>query len=333
MLLRHSLILPVALLGLCSGCSNSAPEKQFPTSTTATPDAVAPGPEKLAVEHLPNAWRLTENVISGGLPEGDVAFQELADLGVKTVISVDGMAPDVETAKKYGLRYVHLPHGYDGIPESRAQELAKAVRDLPGGIYIHCHHGKHRSPAAATVACIGAGLLLPSMGESILKTAGTSEHYRGLYQAAREAHPLDQALLDALQVEYPEKAAIPPLADAMINLEHTHDHVKQIAAAQWKAPPKHPALDPAHEALLLREHYTEMLRMDEIAQRPEDFRTILKEGETAGQLLDDALRATPVNAEQALAALNVISQGCSTCHKAHRDTPLSEKPAENSPDL
>ena len=41
-----------------------------------------------------------------------------------------------QLAKKYGMRYVHLPHGYDGIPEERIAELAKAVRDLPQpGLY------------------------------------------------------------------------------------------------------------------------------------------------------------------------------------------------------
>ncbi|HEX5033790.1 MAG TPA: hypothetical protein VFW62_04865, partial [bacterium] len=86
--------------------------------------------EKVAAKHLPNVVRVHSKVISGGLPEGDAGFKELQDLGVKTVISVDGARPDVDLAKKYGLRYVHLPHGYDGIPQSRLEELAKAVRDL-----------------------------------------------------------------------------------------------------------------------------------------------------------------------------------------------------------
>jgi hypothetical protein len=70
---------------------------------------------QLASQHLPNLVRVHEKVISGGLPEGDAAFQELAALGVKTIISVDGMTPDVGMAAKHGLRYVHLPHGYDGM--------------------------------------------------------------------------------------------------------------------------------------------------------------------------------------------------------------------------
>ena len=116
-------------------------------------------PAKIETLHLPNVVVVHPNVISGGLPESDLAFQELRSLGVKTVISVDGMKPDTLAAKKCGLRYVHLPHGYNGVPPQRIAELAKAVSTLDGPIYIHCHHGKHRSPAAASVACFAAGLI------------------------------------------------------------------------------------------------------------------------------------------------------------------------------
>ena len=80
-------------------------------------------PQRIASTHLPNAYRLHAKVISGGQPEGDAAFKELRDLGVRTIISVDGATPDVATANKYGLRYVHLPHGYDDISTTRAKEL------------------------------------------------------------------------------------------------------------------------------------------------------------------------------------------------------------------
>jgi protein tyrosine/serine phosphatase len=61
------------------------------------------------------------------------------------------------------------------ISQERTKELAKADRELAGPIYLHCHHGKHRSPAAAVVACVTAGLILPHAALPILRTAGTSE--------------------------------------------------------------------------------------------------------------------------------------------------------------
>ena len=284
-------------------------------------------PIKVDAPHLPNAFRLHEKVISGGLPEGDEAFEELKHLGVKTVISVDGAKPDVAIAKKYGMRYVHLPHGYDGIPEGRAQELAKAVHDLPGPIYIHCHHGKHRSPAAATVACVATGLLEPADALGVLTTAGTSKNYRGLYQSAESARRIDDTKLAALKADFPETANLPPMAEAMVAIEHTHDHLKSIAAAKWKSPPDHPDLDPAHEVLLLREHFTEFLRTDAVKLEPARFGELAKEGEAAAGDLETILREPSLSADRATKAFEKVTNNCTACHREFRDVPLGEKSA------
>ena len=302
-------------------------------STSAEHDQPVPvtaRPEKIAAEHLPNAYRIHPKVISGGLPDGEAGFQELESLGVKTVITVDGAQPDVELARKHGMRYVHLPHSYDGIPENRARELAKAVRDLDGPIYIHCHHGKHRSPAAAAVACVSAGLLAPEAAKSVLETAGTSANYRGLYQSAESARQLESRLLDELEAEFPETAPVPPMAEAMIGIEHVHDHLNAIAANNWQKLAKHPDLDPAHEALLLREHYTELMRTDAAQAEPEGFQKLLAEGEAAAQSLEDAVRAWQAGdsddtAISAKSALERVSANCKACHQTYRDVPLGEK--------
>lgn len=287
--------------------------------------------EKLPSKNLPNAVKLHSKVISGGLPEGDAAFQELKDLGIKTVISVDGAKPDVEMAKKYGLRYVHLPHGYDGIPELRIEELAKAVRDLPGPIYIHCHHGHHRSPAAASAACVGAGLIDPKDARQVLVVAGTSESYRGLYQSAQNAKRIDDAVLDALKAEFPATAKLPPMAEAMVSVEHAHDHLKLFLANKWQPIKDQPALEPDHEALLLREHFTELLRTKEVMSKARRYQELMKEGEAAAGELEAAVKKwmaegrpekTP---DTFVTRMDRITKNCTACHKQFRDVPLGEK--------
>jgi protein tyrosine phosphatase (PTP) superfamily phosphohydrolase (DUF442 family) len=287
-------------------------------------------PERLTAPGLPNAFRLHARVISGGEPAGDEAFAALQDLGVQTIISVDGAKPQLDLARKHGLRYVHLPHGYDGVPEARAKELAKAVRDLPGPIYIHCHHGKHRSPTAATVACVAAGLLAPEQALSVLTTAGTSENYRGLYQSAQSARQLDANLLDELRAEFPETVKVPPIADAMVQIEHTHDHLKQFAAANWRPLDKQPDLEPAHEALLLKEHYRELARTPDAQNQPAAFRQLLTESEQTAASLESLLanwqkagRPQPVPAKITI-TFAAAAQNCTTCHQKFRDVPLTE---------
>ncbi|TWT47980.1 hypothetical protein KOR42_40640 [Thalassoglobus neptunius] len=289
---------------------------------------------KMESDHLPNPVRIHPKVISGGLPESDEAFQELADLGVKTIISVNGMTPDIETAGKYGLRYVHLPHGYDGISDQRTKELAKAVRDLEGPIYIHCHHGKHRSPAAASVACVSAGLIPSELAIPILKLAGTNPGYVGLYDSARRASAFETQLLDQLEVEFKEIQEIPPMAEAMVHLSHANDHVALIAEAGWTSPEDHPDLDPSHEVLLLRELFTELLRTEEVASEPEDFRAWLANSEAAAKELRRELEkwkaagSDPEKTAHFAKFTQRISASCKACHVKYRDIPISQPQAQ-----
>lgn len=309
----------LAMMILCiAGCA-SQPQSQ-PVVAKPAPAKI----KKLAAKHLPNAVRVHERVISGGMPEGDASFAELKELGIKTVISVDGAKPDVALAQKYGMRYVHLPHGYDGVPATRAKELAKAVRDLPGPIYIHCHHGKHRSPAATAVACVGAGLIGKDDAAKVLQAAGTSEAYRGLFQSAAAAHPLDQALLDALQADFPAIAKLPAMAGAMVEIEHIHDRLQAIERSGWKTPVDMPALEPDHEALLLREHFTELLRTKEVQAKSAKFQQLTKEAESAALALEEGLKSAASPAESSKLLL-AVSNNCKACHTAFRDVPLGEK--------
>ena len=281
--------------------------------------------QRLESQHLPNLVQVHRKVISGGLPEGDAAFRELAARGIKTIISVDGAKPDVDAAKRFGLRYVHLPHGYDGVPEARVKELAKAVRELPGPIYVHCHHGKHRSPAAAAAACVAAGFTSPELAVPILELAGTSKNYRGLYRSVESVQPIDPSELDRLKVEFKPTVQIPPLAEAMVSIGHVHDRLRRIEEANWAATEQHPDLDPIHEALMLREHFTELLRTPEVWREPEDFRRMLRASESAAKSLQESLTRwkarTPRNTPppSVAAACDLIRDNCKACHVRYRD--------------
>ena len=299
---------------------------------TTSPTAARLAPFKLDTKHLPNAIQIHERVASGGQPDGEQGFLELKELRFKTIVSVDGAKPDVAIARQFGLRYVHLPHGYSGIDPERVSELAKAIRDLDGPIYIHCHHGKHRSPAAAAVACISAGLIEPDPTCSILKLAGTSENYRGLFDVVKSAHRIAESSLDAIQPEFPESAKLPPMAVAMVDLERTYAQLEQLAHSQWKPSADHPALDPAHEALLLREQFTEMLRMESVVPRTVAFRKFLIESKSDAKLLEETLRmkkqeqnASPSASSRLSELFARISANCTNCHQQYRDAPIERK--------
>jgi len=264
---------------------------------------------------LDNAHWLTDSVLCGAQPEGEAAFTELAVLGVKTVISVDGGRPDAAAARRHGIRTVHLPIGYDGVPADRARELAKAILELPGPVYIHCHHGLHRSPAAAAVGCIVAGLMSNEQGVGAMKALGTGAQYLGLWASARDARPAEASALRDLSVEFREAAPIPPLAEAMVGLDEAFERLRRCAEAGWIRPAGHPDLGPSHEALRVRESLAEILRTDDCRSRPQEFRSWMEGARSAAERLEAGLRA----GEPADPLLAALRQSCADCHKSYRN--------------
>lgn len=313
----------MAIVG-CDPATNATSRHGIPASNK---------PARIATDFIPNAVRVHEKVISGGLPEGENAFKELKSLGIQTIVCVDGAKPDVEMASQFGLRYVHLPHGYDGISEKRGQELAKAVRDLEGPVYIHCHHGKHRSPAAAAVACVGAGFIPSSDALAILKLAGTSSDYHGLYRSTREARQIDDETFNELKVAFRPVVEIPPMADAMVELDMTFHHLQQLSENGWKALPKHSDISPAHEALILREHFVELLRTEETKSYPSEFSDLLAHSIEAAKEIESMVKGISSSTnhhrpdtvpnrdavKQLDQMLNQIRLDCRRCHEAYRN--------------
>jgi protein tyrosine phosphatase (PTP) superfamily phosphohydrolase (DUF442 family) len=281
-----------------------------PTTFPAVPDQ----------EHLHNAHVVIPGkVISGAQPEGEESFAALQQLGVKTIITVDGAKPDVETARKYGMRYVHLPIGYDGVPDDTGKAIAKAIKELPGPVYVHCHHGKHRSAAAVAVACVNNGMLPKSKAEDVLRTFGTGAEYGGLWASARDAGLLEESELRDLKVEFVEHAEIGEYAEAMVHVDQHWDNIKLIQKAGWRQPPGHSDLDPAHEALQTREMLHEGGRLDSTGDRPAEFKEQLERAEEAVEALRVILAKKPVDTAAADAKFKVASETCATCHKAYRN--------------
>jgi len=258
-----------------------------------------------------NVHRLNARVVSGSSPEGEIGFAELRRMGVRTVLSVDGAAPDADAAARHGLRYVHLPIGYDGIPPERLKELAKALRDSPGPIYIHCHHGRHRGPAAAVAAtmCLDR-TLTPEQAVTWMRKAGTDPHYRGLYALPRLLKRPTGTELDAIPTAVTTKTVVPDLAKRMVLVDETWDHLKAMRTNRWNKLADRPDLDAAHEALLLTEHFREAGRLPQRAAMP------WREAEAESKALEAALRSGTSNIETAFQA---AARRCTSCHAANRD--------------
>ena len=319
--LTYLLLLALSLVWSFASAQNrltADPPTESSRAVIARPD-----PAKIEASGLHNVYRITNKLYSGSSPDGEEGFRSLQKLGVKTVISVDGARPDAATARKYGMRYVHIPFGYDGIPTQQVLRLAKAVRDLPGAVDVHCHHGKHRGPAAAAAIhlCLdekcGTEEALAEM-----KRAGTDLRYTGLYALPKSLIRPSPRDLDRVPADFPEVAKVSDLAEFMVAIDARWENLKKIKAAGWQTPSDHPDLDPAHEALQLVEQFREASRLHIVSERPEEFRTWLTAAVDEAGGLERAFgtrKAPEVERLSADKAFVEVGASCARCHAKYRD--------------
>ena len=303
--------------GLLPGCGGVTPDvaAEQPSQTRSPQPIVSPG--------LHNTFRLTDWLLSGSRPEGDSGFLSLQELGVRTIISVDGDRPDTATARQRGLRYVHIPIGYDGIPQGKLMQLVKAARDLPRPIYVHCHHGKHRGPAAAVAiqACLDDRCTI-DRALATMRTLGTDSKYRGLFASVQRIERPSAEQLDAISDDFPETAPVSSFVERMVEIDHTWDRLQKLHAANWKIPTDESDLDPADAALQLVEHYREAARLSDPSQRSTEMQGLLRSAEESAIQMERTLRELPTRPLDPKALEPHFQQckvACATCHAKFRD--------------
>ena len=289
------------------------------TPAAATEQKTAPTGPAVPVDLGPihNGFQLSRNIYSGSCPYGDAGFKALAAKGIKTIITVDGARPDEATAKKYGMRYVHIPVTYSGITRAQALSIARAVRDLPGPVFIHCHHGKHRGPTAAILAIMVNEGWTTDQAQAAMTQAGTAPGYKGLWANAREWKQPTKEELDKADNTFPANVKIEGTAAVMVDIDERWEHLGEVRQADWSTPANHPDIDPPHEALILREHFTELLRLPETAKMPADYREKLTQAAAAALTLEEAIREKDKGKAQQ--AYKDIDAACGSCHAAYRN--------------
>ena len=318
------LIVLVTTLAFQDGAQRETQRVSKPAQDPANPSSA-----KIELPGIQNVFRITDKLLSGSSPEDETGFKSLQKLGVKTIISVDGAQPDLKNAHKFGMRYVHIPIGYDGVPREAALRMAKAVRDLPGPVYIHCHHGQHRGPASAAVI----HLVLDSnctvdQALAEMKRAGTDPKYKGLYAAPVDMRKVSNINLDDVRSDFPESIKPAAFADVMVHVDEQWDKIKLVKGAAWQTPKDHPDVSPAHEALLLVEQFREAARLPSHDSRPKDFRDWLQEVQVHAEKLEAILQSganAQVDTDAAEQAFRAVNATCTRCHARYRDVPQAER--------
>lgn len=304
-----------------SGTPPTAVHTEAHPTMSATVKAPVVGATKAVdLPGLHNVVAYADAAYGGAQPEDAEAFDTLKALGVKTVISVDGAVPDVAAAEARGIRYIHLPIGYNGFDDARRLQITKAlqVAEAAGPVYLHCHHGKHRSAGALGAGLVSLGRITPVQAFEHMKASSCSPSYKGLWAVVQNAKPVSSDELKALKSDLPAVSRPSGIVQGMVELDQYNDYMKEIEKAGWKVPADNPDLVPDRVAARMSEMFATLEGADATKAKPADFLKMLQADRDRATELGAMLKAGAAP-EKLSAKFKEIGKSCKDCHTAYRD--------------
>lgn len=343
-----ALLLALSLTATLAACADSRSEgggrsaERPKSAETARLPAVPPpmqfegtGYDRAGAKKLPerkpeekpglhNLYRLSDDLISGAEPEGEEAFRNLQAMGVKTILSVDGKAPNVELAAKYGMRYVHIPIQYKGISPDEVMQISKFYREAEGPIYTHCFHGNHRGPASLAIGrVVRDGAPRETAIQEMRQYCGTSKKYEGLYLAVAKGAIPSAEETAAFSCEFRSAQPFRGIRRGMIDSARSFDPLREMAKGGWNPDPDHPDLDAGNEAAKLADLFAAMAASEELRSKAGDFRRWMADCAAESAVLKDLVaKQRKGDAEAGKAAkesFDRLEKSCNGCHAVYRN--------------
>lgn len=287
---------------------------------TSAPTISANKMKPIAVEGVQQLVAYSEHIISGAKPSTPIGFESLSALGVRTILCVDGVAPDSGAAEKIGIATIHIPLKYSQPTASQILDIVTAIsreyKQHP--IYIHCHKGKHRSAVAAAIACIALGECTVEEAKERMLVSETSIGYTGLWNAVELQKKIQPEILEKHTKVFPSQVQPEELVDQMIDLENALDAFERIQIAHWKANKDKRTIAGAEIAGMMADTFRVMDTDSTTSKYPPLFQKELIDAISATSALEEAILKSS-KPEKLDSLLAKVEHSCISCHEAFRE--------------
>lgn len=146
-------------------------------------------------DNLPNFQKVDDHVYRGGQPS-DRGFQDLAQLGIKTVVDLrdigeHSQADEQKVVEGLGMRYLNIPmHGMSTPKDDQVAAILAVLNDTTRGpVFVHCRRGADRTGTAIAVYRISHDRWDNKKAVSEAKSYGMSMFARGMQHYMMDYQP------------------------------------------------------------------------------------------------------------------------------------------------
>src|SRR2546429_3808089 len=103
---------------------------------------------------VPNFHQVSEQIYRGAQPTSE-GFQELAKMGIKTVVDLRHEEPQVRGEQRIvealGMKFVSVPMSMQAPTEEQVSRVMQELNSNAGPVFVHCHGGRDRT--GTVIAC------------------------------------------------------------------------------------------------------------------------------------------------------------------------------------
>jgi tyrosine-protein phosphatase SIW14 len=147
--------LAVVVACLCVAIVLNACARTAPTDSVHSPNdpAATNAPaEKLILDGVPNAGRISDVLLRGAQPT-EKGFAELKRSGVATIVNLRQQGQEVDWERKetesLGLQFLNIPvSGWSAPSDAQVAQFLKLFHDAAGQpVFVHCYYGDDRTGA------------------------------------------------------------------------------------------------------------------------------------------------------------------------------------------
>jgi hypothetical protein len=307
-----------AALAVAPPCAAGAadPVEAAVAQARATDDWETTAPLRLEIPGVTRAWQLNDLILAGDATPDAAALEDLRNLGVRTVISIDQAPPDVFLVAGKGLESIHSPIRFGQPDPGELMTVLSAMAATTGPYYFHGGGNDSRGLWVGAMATAWNERRAGTRAVRLLHAMDFPADLSAYWLAAvDDAFDLGQDRVRAIPADFHARRQPAPARVWMHQALRSFVVLREAEEAGWVSAPSHGRTTPDFEAEALADTLERWVALQG-SEHPGWVPGIEAAAARARALAGALRERDPAAVADAWSGLR---SACMECHNAHRE--------------